>query len=106
MPKADRTRITSKRTALTPRGRWPSSTGKPGAANPKPLQLPDWLLEPAKTDGKSLGELCTQFRSEFSAYCGRMGELDYERDGDLMDDLMDRSISRREQLLSAIIPCG
>jgi hypothetical protein len=61
--------------------------------------LPDWLTEPAKPEGKSLGELCLQFRSEFSAYCGLMDEPEYEPD----EDLMSLSISRREEILAAII---
>jgi hypothetical protein len=56
-------------------------------------------LEPAKTDGKSLGELCTQFRSEFATYCRTMDELECELD----TDLMGLAISRREQLLEKII---
>src|SRR5579872_5353223 len=99
MPKADQTRITSKRPALHPPGRWPQPPKRPGSPNPKPLPLPDWLLEPAKTDGKSLGELCTQFRSEFATYCRRMDELECELD----TELMDLAISRREQLLEKII---
>lgn len=99
MPKADQTRITSNRSALHPTGRWPQPPRRPGSPNPKPLPLPNWLLEPAKPDGKSLGELCTQFRSEFAFYCRRMDELKCELD----DDIMSRSISRREQLLAAII---
>lgn len=99
MPKADRTRNTSNRSALTPEGRWPPKIGVPGIPAPKPPPLPDWLLVPAKPDEKSLGELCTQFRTEFSAYCDAMEGADYEPS----DDLMGRSISRREELLSAII---
>ena len=100
MPKADQTRITSTRPTLHPPGRWPQPARRPGSPNPEPLPpLPDWLLEPAKTDGKSLGELCTQFRSEFATYCRRMDELE----GELDTDLMDLAISRREQLLETII---
>jgi hypothetical protein len=99
MPRADRTRNTSKRAALTPESRWPPTPSLPGSRKPKPPPLPDWLLEPAKPEGKSLGELCLQFRSEFSAYCDWMQEPPYEPD----EDIMGRSISRREELRAAII---
>jgi len=98
MAKADHTRITSKRTAANPKARWPASGGSVSPPT-KPLPLPDWLLEPAKTDGKSLGELCTQFRTEFTTYCRRMDELE----GELDRDLMGLAINRREQLLETII---
>ncbi len=98
MPKADQTRITSTRRAANPKARWPA-TSRPGSQTTKPLPLPDWLLEPAKTDGKSLGELCTQFRTEFATYCRRMDELECELD----TDVMDLAINRREQLLETII---
>ena len=97
MPKADQTRITSTRSTLHPPGRCPQPPRRPDSPNPKPLPLPDWLLEPAKTDGKSLGELCTQFRNEFATYCRRMDERELDT------DLMDLAISRREQLLETII---
>ncbi len=100
MPKADRTRNTSDRSARIPEGRWPP---RPNVGLPlppaKPPSLPDWLLVPAKPDEKSLTELCTQFRSEFAAYCDAMEEADYEPP----DGLISRSIERREQLLAAII---
>jgi len=98
MPKADRTRITSARAAITPEARWPA-TNPAGNRKPKPPPLPDWLTEPAKPEGRSLGQLCSQFRSEFSTYCGLMEEHEYEPD----DGLMGLSISRREEILAAII---